>query len=149
MDVNKLFGSAIGELEKMLKTKTAVGDPITVGETTIIPLTSVGFAFGAGGGSGSGKAGEGSGTGGATGGGGGVRPVAVLVIDSNGVRVETLNTATSLVSKVADTITEVVKTTTENRRLNKEAEERRTLPQSEARKVEPEAKRIAVESDND
>ena len=139
MDVNKLFGNAIGELEKMISSKSAVGQPITIGETTIIPLTSVGFAFGAGGGSGSGA--DGTGEGGATAGGGGVKPVAILVADKNGVRVETLNTANSLVSKVADTITEVVKTTSSAKRLTAENTEKVVVAQGET-------KRIVVDKDS-
>ena len=139
MDVNKLFNSAIGELEKMINSKSAVGEPITIGDTTIIPLTSIGFGFGAGGGSG--NAPDGSGTGGATAGGGGVRPVAILVKDKNGVRVETLNTANSLVSKVADTITEVVRSNNAAKRI--EAETAKTAPKVVTQQGD--AKRIAVD----
>ena len=78
-DVEKLLKTAMGEIERMLNTKTVVGEPMTIEGNTLIPLVSVGFGFGAGGGSGSGKmksgdAGEGAG--GGTAGGGGVKPVA-------------------------------------------------------------------------
>ena len=52
---------------------------------------SLGFGFGAGGGGGKGKNGDnhdGEGSGGGTGGGGGVKPVAVIIISKDGVRVE-------------------------------------------------------------
>lgn len=45
----KLLDKAVSEIESMLNTKTAVGEPITVGEHTLIPLVSVGFGFGGGG----------------------------------------------------------------------------------------------------
>ena len=51
-DVEKMFKSAIEEIERMLSTKRVVGEPITVDGNTLIPLVSVGFGFGAGGGSG-------------------------------------------------------------------------------------------------
>ena len=58
---------------------------------TIIPLSSIGFGFGAGGGSGKTAKVDGQeGMGGGTGGAGGIKPVAVIVIDQNGVRVEPL-----------------------------------------------------------
>ena len=51
-DIDDLFGKAIGEIERMLNTKTVVGEPITVAGNTLIPLISVGFGFGVGAGEG-------------------------------------------------------------------------------------------------
>ena len=90
-DVEKLLRTTADELEKMLSSKSVMGDPITIGDTTIVPLRSAGFWFGTGGGGGKGgeaTKGEGEGQGVGTGGAGGVKPVAVLIIDKNGVRIE-------------------------------------------------------------
>jgi len=111
MDVQKSFSDAMAELEKLLDSKTVVGAPVDVGGATIVPLVTMGFGFGAGGGTGNGN--EGKGTGGFTAGGGGIKPVAVLISDKNGVRVEPLTTASSVVGKVAETVSEIVKTTVE------------------------------------
>jgi len=86
-DIEKLLETVSGEIEKVLTTKTVVGEPIKVEDMTLIPLISVGFGFGAGGGGGKGGK-EGEGTGGGCGGGAGVKPVAVVVIDKEGVRIE-------------------------------------------------------------
>ena len=99
-DIDELFGKAIGEIERMLNTKTVVGEPITVEGNTLIPLISVGFGFGVG-------AREANdpkkGAGGGTGGGGGVKPIALVIINKDGVRVETVKgAAASLIDKVAD-----------------------------------------------
>ncbi len=106
--VEALLKTAMGEIERMLDSKTVVGDPIQIEGTTIIPLVSVGFGFGAGGGTGTGtlKSGEGGeGTGGGTGGGGGVKPIALIIADKNGVRLETIKgAATSVLERVADVI---------------------------------------------
>ena len=51
-DVEKLVKASLSEIERILSTKTVVGDPMVVEGNTIIPLISIGFAFGAGGGSG-------------------------------------------------------------------------------------------------
>lgn len=51
--VSENLETAFGYLEKFLKTETVVGEPITIGETTIIPLVTV--TFGAGGGGGNGR----------------------------------------------------------------------------------------------
>jgi uncharacterized spore protein YtfJ len=101
-DIESLFGKAIGEIERMLNTRTVVGEPITVEGATLIPLISVGFGFGVGAGEGKDPV-KGAGSGGGTGAGGGVKPVALIVIDKDGVRVEPIKGATaSLLDKVAD-----------------------------------------------
>ena len=101
-DIDNLFGTAIGEIERMLNTKTVVGEPITVEGTTLIPLISVGFGFGVGAGEGK-DPNKGGGMGGGTGGGGGVKPIAIVIINKDGVLVETVKGASaSLVDKVAD-----------------------------------------------
>jgi uncharacterized spore protein YtfJ len=106
-DVEKLFKTAIEEIERMLSTKRVVGEPITVEGNTLIPLVSVGFGFGAGGASGMCpvKADKTEGYGGGTGGGGGVKPIAVIIINKDGVRLESIKGAAgSLLEKVAETI---------------------------------------------
>lgn len=107
--VNRLLDTTVGELEKILTTRTVVGDPIEVDGHTIIPLISVGFGFGGGGGTGTGGASEGEGTGGGTGGGGGVKPVGVIVIDDDGVRVEPIRgSAAAVVEKLGSSVTDLV-----------------------------------------
>lgn len=102
--VGSLFDKAVGEIERMLNTKTVVGEPIEIGGTTLIPLVSIGFGFGVGGGEGK-EASKGSGHGGGTGGGGGVKPVALIIIDSDGVRVEPIKSGTaSVLEKVAEVV---------------------------------------------
>jgi uncharacterized spore protein YtfJ len=102
MDVEKLFGTAVNEIERMLNSKTVVGDPITIEDNTLIPLISVGFGFGVGGGEGT-DPGKCAGIGGGTGGGGGVKPVALIVINKDGVRVEPIKGGTaSILEKVAE-----------------------------------------------
>jgi uncharacterized spore protein YtfJ len=103
-DIEKLFDKAVGEIERMLNTKTVVGEPITIEGNTLIPLVNVGFGFGVGGGQGT-EPQKGSGHGGGTGGGGGVKPVALVIINKEGVRVEPIKSGTaSVLEKVADTI---------------------------------------------
>ena len=109
-DVERMFKSATEEIERMLSTKRVVGEPITVEGNTLIPLVSVGFGFGAGGGSGMcpAKADKGDGHGGGTGGGGGIKPIAVIIVNKDGVRLESIKGAAgSLLEKVAETIGKV------------------------------------------
>jgi uncharacterized spore protein YtfJ len=71
-------------LEKFLKTETVVGEPIQVGETTIIPLITVSFGCGTGGGNGTDPKGMG-GSGGGLGAGARISPNAILVIKNGEV----------------------------------------------------------------
>ena len=43
--IENLFNKNVGEIERLLNTKTVVGDPITVEGNTLIPLVNVGFGF--------------------------------------------------------------------------------------------------------
>jgi uncharacterized spore protein YtfJ len=92
-DIGSLFDKAVNEIERMLNTKTVVGEPITIEGNTLIPLVNVGFGFGVGTGQGS-EAQKGTGSGGGAGAGGGVRPVALIVINKDGVRVEPIKSGT-------------------------------------------------------
>ena len=87
--VDSLVKTTLGEIEKVLSTRTVVGEPIAAQDATLIPLISIGFGFGAGGASGRGEAKQkGEGAGGGTGGGAWVRPVAIIIVDKEGVRIE-------------------------------------------------------------
>ena len=102
--IENLFEKTIGEIERMLNSKTVVGDPIEIEGNTLIPLVNVGFGFGVGSGEGT-EPKKGSGHGGGTGGGGGVKPVALIVINADGVRLEPIKSgAASVFEKVAETV---------------------------------------------
>ena len=103
-DMDQLIKTTMQEIEKMLSGKTVAGEPIVVDGNTIIPLVSIGFGFGAGSGGGKEAAGKGEGEGGGAGGGGGVKPVAILIINKDGVRLEPIKTGTSSVlEKIVET----------------------------------------------
>ena len=50
MAVSELIKNVMNELETLMQTKTVVGDPISAGDYTVIPVSKVSFGFGAGGG---------------------------------------------------------------------------------------------------
>ncbi len=103
-EIRNLFEKAVDEIERLLNSKTVVGEPITIQGATLIPLVNVGFGFGVGTGQGDDPA-KGRGRGGGTGGGGGVKPVALVVIEESGVRVEPIKSgSTTVLETLADTI---------------------------------------------
>ena len=110
-NIEQLIKTTIQEIERMLNSKTVVGAPMVVENNTIIPLVSVGFGFGAGGGSGKTVGGDkNEGEGGGTGGGGGVKPVAMLIVNKDGVRLEPIKSGTSSVlEKVVETVGQVAR----------------------------------------
>ena len=73
--VENLIAVVMGELRQIAKTETVVGEPVTVGDTVIVPVSKISFGFGAGGG-GDEKSGGGSGTGGGV----SIEPVAFVTI---------------------------------------------------------------------
>jgi len=114
-DVEKLVKTTLGEIEKVLDAKTVVGEPITIEGMTLIPLMSVGFGFAAGGGTGKGEtkeATEGGGSG--SGGGAGLRPIAIIVIDKDGVRIEPIKGGmATAIEKLSETIPDIAAKITE------------------------------------
>jgi uncharacterized spore protein YtfJ len=108
--VENLLKTALGEIERVLSTKTVVGEPIEINGNTIVPLVSIGFGFGGGGGSGEDpKNSAAKGAGGGTAGGGGIKPVAVIIVDKNGVaRVEPVRSAASVVEKMGEAVAKVI-----------------------------------------
>ena len=108
--VGNLVKTTLGEIEKVLTTRTVVGEPITVEGVTLIPLISVGFGFGAGGGEGKGEAKQkGEGMGGGTGGGVCVKPVAIVIIDKASVRIEAIKGGiTAAIEKIGEAIPQMM-----------------------------------------
>lgn len=103
-DLEKLLKTTVDELDRLMTAKNVLGDPIDRDGVTVIPLVSFGFGFGAGG-SVSGAARD---TGG-SGAGGGVKPVAAIILDKNGARIESVQDATtSLAHVIADTASQMV-----------------------------------------
>lgn len=101
---DELFAATANEIERLLNSKTVVGAPIVVKDTTIVPLVSIGFGLGYGSGNGNDtKVGAGGVLG--VGAGGGIKPVAVLIVDGAGARLETLKGgAATALEKVAEGI---------------------------------------------
>ena len=103
------FDSLFTNLEKFIKTETVVGEPIIVGEVTLVPIISVMFGCGTGGGTGSDNKGM---TGNGSGGGVGARisPNAILVIKKDEVTmlpVKGKNNLDNLINMVPDIVSKI------------------------------------------
>ena len=96
----------VSHLENLIKTKTIVGEPISAGNATIIPIMTASFGFGTGMGEGT-EPGKGGGKGGGGGAGAKVTPAALIVIRDSEVSVYNLGHKGAL-EKLAGIIPEVV-----------------------------------------
>lgn len=106
MDLSKNIGVLFEELEKIFRTNTVVGEPITAGNVTVIPITSVSF--------GAGNAGAGiqdfkgsDNSGGGAGAGGKITPIAVIVIKDDEVSVLPL-TGKSSMDKIMGLVPDII-----------------------------------------
>ena len=108
MGVEELMKEVVEQLEKMITTKTIVGEPIMVAGKTVIPISKVSFGFGSGGGEG--KRGEEGGFGGGGGGGAKIEPVAFLVISDEDVRLLPMKEKGLDIGKIMKTVPELVDT---------------------------------------
>ena len=94
------------KLENFFKTKTVVGEPIQIGETTLVPFISVVFGMGSGGGSENVDKGSSAGGGGA-GSGAKISPTAVLVIQGSKVELLPINKSGGL-DKLLDLVPGII-----------------------------------------
>jgi sporulation protein YtfJ len=107
MAVSELIKNVMNELETLMQTKTVVGDPISAGDYTVIPVSKVSFGFGAGGGSGS-KDTKSSGEG--VGGGWSIEPLAFFVVGTEGARLYSLKNEETVMGKLFDLAPKVAET---------------------------------------
>ena len=105
--VNESLETLFSHLEKFLKTETVIGEPIVVGETTLIPIITVAFGCGGGGGGGKDEKGnDGMGTG--VGVGAKISPDAVIVIKQDSVTMLPVKNRSNI-EKLVGMVPEIVK----------------------------------------
>jgi uncharacterized spore protein YtfJ len=101
--VENLIAVVMGELRQIAKTETVVGEPVTVGDTVIVPVSKISFGFGAGGG-GDEKSGGGSGTGGGV----SIEPVAFVAITGGKVQLLPIKSKEIKWSKILELMPDLV-----------------------------------------
>ena len=124
MEVENLVKASVDEIQKVLSSTSVMGEPKTIEGVALVPLFSTGFFFGAGGGGGKADTpGKGKGEGGGTAGGVGIKPIAVVIIDKSGVRVEAAMKGglASAVEKIVEKAPELVGQVMDKKREQKEA----------------------------
>jgi uncharacterized spore protein YtfJ len=82
-NVVDILKAVVGELKDMVNSKTVIGEPVTAGDKTLVPVISISVGFGAGGG----QKEESNAAGGFGGGGGAglrIEPAAFIVLTKDG-----------------------------------------------------------------
>lgn len=76
----------VNKIIEGMSTKTVIGEPMEIGDVTLIPIVNVSFGFGGGGGSGDGPGGKELGSGQGGGGGARMKVAGVLVVKGGDVK---------------------------------------------------------------
>jgi uncharacterized spore protein YtfJ len=84
-NVSDILKGVVGELREIAKSETVIGEPVTIGDRTVIPIVKISFGFGAGGGEGSSEK-TGAGFGGGGGGGAKIEPAAFIILEKDEVK---------------------------------------------------------------
>jgi len=111
-----LISLVAGKLEETANSDVVVGEPITIGGVTIVPLSRLSVGLGGGGGEGEGdapqhrrhKGGRGKGTGQVAGIGARVRPVAVAIFSETGVEVLPIADKKGFFDKIMEKVPDVI-----------------------------------------
>ena len=106
MSVENIIKEVTSELERMVNTKTVIGEPVEAAGKTIIPVIKVSFGFGSGGGEGKGDNGE-TGFGGGGGAGAKIERIAFIVVSGDKDRLLTISGKTDF-GKIIECVTEVI-----------------------------------------
>lgn len=89
MLAKEFMDGLMAEFRQVATTETVVGEPMTLGDTTLVPVIRISIGVGAGGGEGEGGDAKEQGKGTGAGGGGGVRvePAAFIVLKGDDVQI--------------------------------------------------------------
>jgi uncharacterized spore protein YtfJ len=103
-NINDNMDSLFNKLQSFISTKTVVGEPITVGTTTLVPFVDVSVGMGIGT---TEKKGDKSSDAGAGGFGAKIKPTAVLVVGEHGVQMVSVENQSGL-SRLVDMVPGIV-----------------------------------------
>ena len=129
------------EFKQMITTETVVGEPMYLGDATIVPFVDISFGFGTGQTGTDGKSGAGAG-------GGKVSPTAVLILKGERMELFSIKNAASAstMDKLLNMVPEVISHFQKKKEIREEArkaaedEIRETLAEEESMEAAPDKK---------
>jgi uncharacterized spore protein YtfJ len=105
MNLTDVIKTAMDQIKLIAKTETVIGEPITAGNVTLIPVSKISIGFAAGGGGNDQKAGSGAGTGGGV----NIMPVAFITIIDDKVQVLPVNKSDPGLAKILSLAPDLIK----------------------------------------
>jgi uncharacterized spore protein YtfJ len=96
MNLSDVIKTAMDQIKVIAKTETIIGEPISAGNVTLIPVSKISIGFAAGGAGNDQKAGSGAGTGGGI----NITPVAFITIIDGKVQVLPVNKSDPCLAKI-------------------------------------------------
>ena len=114
--INETIETLLRKAEDITKTKTIIGDPIKVGEVTIIPISKISIGFGVGGGKDNKKNANGQGAGGGI----SIQPVAIISIYRSSSKLLMLSNKDQTVDKILDLVPNILDRFSANENNKKE-----------------------------
>ncbi|UWG95440.1 sporulation protein [Dehalobacter sp. DCM] len=111
-NVGENLNAILAKLENFFQTKTVIGEPIKIGEITLVPFIDITFGMGSGGNGNTGQKYHDNGTVGGAGSGGRISPSAVLVIQEGHVELLHIKQSKGL-DKLIEIIPDIIEKTKE------------------------------------
>ncbi|MBR5421252.1 MAG: GerW family sporulation protein [Lachnospiraceae bacterium] len=103
-NITNVMDAMMSNMQHLVGSKTVIGDPVTVGDATIIPLVDVSFGLAAGAGSKANGASKSTGVGGMN---AKMSPSAILILQGGHARLISVKD-TGSISKIADLVPELI-----------------------------------------
>jgi len=105
MNLSDIVKAAMDQIQVIAKTETVIGEPITAGNVTLIPVSKISIGFAAGGAGNDQKAGSGAGTGGGV----NITPVAFITIIDDKVQVHPVSKSDPGLAKILSLAPDLIK----------------------------------------
>jgi uncharacterized spore protein YtfJ len=106
MSLSEVIKTALDQIQYIAKTETVIGEPISAGNVTLIPVSKISIGFAAGGNDAEDKkAASGAGTGGGV----AITPLAFISITGDRVQVHPINRMDPSLSKIIDLAPDLIK----------------------------------------
>ncbi len=102
--INETIETLLKKAEDIAKSKTIIGDPLQIGEVTIIPISKISIGFGVGGGNSNKKEANGQGAGGGI----NIQPVAIISIYKSSSKLLMLGAKDQTVDKILDLVPNIL-----------------------------------------
>ena len=118
MAIEDMVRTMLHELREIVKTETVVGEPVVIGDITMIPVSKISFGFGAGGGQGKKDDGNSG-----TGGGGSVAFIVIQKGKAQLLPIEDKSMSLTDLLKYAPDVLEKIKAFKDKRKKQKDGEE--------------------------